>query len=121
MRMPCARADQPQGPYEINPAISADEEFGIPEGNRLGNPREGDLFPIRPPNPESVGRMSLHQGGVVDTPQGAWWGFSMMDYNSVGRLTCLSPVTWQDGWPYFGLPGNLRAHPAHLGQTRHRA
>ena len=31
----------------------------------------------------------------------------MMDYNSVGRLTCLSPITWQDGWPYFGLPGNL--------------
>ena len=35
----------------------------------------------------------------------------MMDYNSVGRLTCLSPVTWQDGWPYFGLPGNLKRTP----------
>ena len=55
--------------------------------------------------------MSLHQGGVVDTPGGDWWGFSMMDYNSVGRLTCLSPVTWQDGWPYFGLPGNLKRTP----------
>jgi hypothetical protein len=35
----------------------------------------------------------------------------MMDANSVGRLTCLSPVTWQDGWPYFGLPGNLGRTP----------
>jgi xylan 1,4-beta-xylosidase len=34
-----------------------------------------------------------------------------MDYNSLGRLTCLSPVTWVDGWPYFGLPGNLGRTP----------
>lgn len=31
--------------------------------------------------------------------------------NSVGRLTALSPVTWKDGWPYFGLPGNLGRSP----------
>jgi hypothetical protein len=35
----------------------------------------------------------------------------MMDFKSVGRTTCLSPVTWQDGWPYFGLPGNLGRSP----------
>ncbi len=35
----------------------------------------------------------------------------MMDYNSVGRLVALSPVTWKDGWPYFGLPGNLGRTP----------
>lgn len=35
----------------------------------------------------------------------------MMDANSVGRLTALSPVTWSDGWPYFGLPGNLGRTP----------
>lgn len=35
----------------------------------------------------------------------------MMDHNSVGRLTCLSPVTWRDGFPYFGLPGNLTRSP----------
>src|SRR5690606_17229767 len=35
----------------------------------------------------------------------------MMDYNSVGRLTALSPITWHDGWPYFGLPGNLTRTP----------
>ncbi len=110
MRMPCARADKPEGPYEVNPEISADEEFGIIEGYRLpfGN---YDSMEVLPPNPDAVGRMSLHQGGIVDTPSGEWWGFSMMDYNSVGRLTCLSPVTWKDGWPYFGLPGNLGRTP----------
>ncbi|MBW8735420.1 MAG: glycoside hydrolase, partial [Asticcacaulis sp.] len=31
--------------------------------------------------------------------------------NSVGRLLSLSPITWKDGWPYFGLPGNLTRTP----------
>jgi len=28
-------------------------------------------------------------------------------YNAIRRLTNLSPVTWTDGWPYFGRPGKL--------------
>jgi hypothetical protein len=55
--------------------------------------------------------MSMHQGGIVQTPAGEWWGWSMYEGNSVGRLTALSPVTWKDGWPYFGLPGNLGRTP----------
>lgn len=109
MRMPCARADQPEGPYEVNQAISIDEDFGLAEGFRLGNSR--DSFDVIPQNTRDGGRMSMHQGGIVSTQTGEWWGFSMMDYNSVGRLTCLSPVTWKDGWPYFGLPGNLKRTP----------
>jgi xylan 1,4-beta-xylosidase len=109
MRMPCARADNPAGPYEVNLEISADEDFGIGEGARLKQPEPP--FAIIPPDPARLGRMSLHQGGIVSTSSGEWWGFSMMDYNSVGRLTCLSPITWQDGWPYFGLPGNLKRTP----------
>lgn len=110
MRMPCARAQRPEGPYEINLAISIDEDFGLAEGARLVG-RSGPPFEVRLPVPGSNGNLSMHQGGIVDTPDGAWWGFSMMDYNTVGRLTCLSPVTWQDGWPYFGLPGNLGRTP----------
>jgi beta-xylosidase len=110
MRMPCARADKPDGPYEVNPEISADEAFGIPEGNRLVDERASD-FKLRPADTKRFDRNSMHQGGIVDTPKGEWWGFSMMDYNSVGRLTCLSPITWQEGWPYFGLPGNLKRTP----------
>jgi xylan 1,4-beta-xylosidase len=115
MRMPCARADSLDGPWEINPAISIDEDFGLIEGYRIkgaGIPFTLEPpFELVPPNPAANGRLNLHQGGIVDTPDGAWWGWSMMDYNSLGRLTCLSPVTWQDGWPYFGLPGNLGRTP----------
>ena len=109
MRMATARADHPEGPYEVLPAISLDEDFGLTEGYRLAN--KTPPFQITPPNTAPNGRVSLHQGGIVDTPSGEWWGFSMMDYNSLGRLTALSPVTWKDGWPYFGLPGNLTRTP----------
>jgi len=109
MRMPVARADTPYGPYEVNHAVSLDEGWGSAEGYRhRGEPRPP--FDITPPT-TVPGRNVLHQGGLVQTPQGAWWGFSMTDYNSLGRLTALSPVTWQDGWPYFGLPGNLGRTP----------
>lgn len=110
MRMACARSDLPTGPYEIIPEISADEDFGLREGLRLRDDR-GSTFEINPVNPHPVGRTAMHQGGLVQTQTGEWWGFSMMDANSVGRLTCLSPVTWSDGWPYFGLPGNLGRTP----------
>lgn len=110
MRMPCARADRPEGPYEVNLAISADEDFGLMRGYRLRSDSTVP-FQVSPPDPTARGTISMHQGGIVETPTGEWWGFSMMDYNSVGRLTALSPVTWQDGWPYFGLPGNLGRTP----------
>ncbi len=112
MRMPAARADRPEGPYEVNPAISRDEDFGMPPGNRLNDVwgRKRPLA-ITAGDRSVTGRLSMHQGGIVQTPLGEWWGFSMMDYNSVGRLTALSPVTWKDGWPYFGLPGNLQRTP----------
>ncbi len=111
MRMPCARADRPEGPYEVIPAISADEDFGLVQGYRLRGPAAAPPFDLAPPDASARGHLSMHQGGIVETPTGEWWGVSMMDYNSVGRLTMLSPVTWQDGWPYFGLPGNLGRTP----------
>ena len=109
MRMACARADRPEGPYEVNPEISADEDFGLQMGVRLRGP--APPFEITPPDPSSRGHLSMHQGGIVETAAGEWWGLSMMDANAIGRLTALSPVTWQDGWPYFGLPGNQERTP----------
>jgi xylan 1,4-beta-xylosidase len=110
MKMPAARADKITGPYEVNPAISIDEDFGLAEGNRLWK-HNGPPFEFTPGNTRDGGRMALHQGGLVQTQAGEWWGFSMMDFNSLGRLTCLSPITWKDGWPYFGLEGNLKRTP----------
>ncbi|WP_276500713.1 glycoside hydrolase family 43 protein [Terrimonas pollutisoli] len=106
----CLRADKPRGPYELT-VMSAKESFGIGTGWRLANERSTPPFQLVAPVENYLGRMPLHQGGIVQIQSGEWWGWSMMGYNSVGRMVCLSPVTWQDGWPYFGLPGNLTRSP----------
>jgi xylan 1,4-beta-xylosidase len=114
MRMPTARAGRLDGPWEVNQNVSRGEDFGLAEGYRLAPTSPGESTPpfrIRSPDLDAIGRNAIHQGGIVDTPTGEWWGFSMMDANSVGRLTTLSPVTWKDGWPYFGLPNNLARSP----------
>jgi len=53
----------------------------------------------------------LHQGGIVDTPSGEWWSIIMSDHGSAGRMVSLVPVTWDEGFPLIGLPGNLRKAP----------
>ncbi len=109
--MKCARAAKIDGPWEIE-TISEKESLGVGQGYSLRR-RAGPVppFDILPQNPDPVLGLTLHQGGIIDTPSGEWWGYSMQDHNSVGRLTSLSPVTWKDGWPYFGLPGNLTRSP----------
>ena len=116
-RMQCARADRVEGPYETA-TISARETMGTQRGwwcNNVGQrdsiPGYGAKFDIHKPGDNEFGAAPLHQGGIVDLPNGDWWGFSMMDFKSVGRTTFLSPVTWQGGWPYFGLSGNLGRSP----------
>ena len=115
----CLRADQPTGPYEIN-VMSSEESFGVGTSWQLRDYRNGPPFRLIPPAKNYVGCIALHQGGIVQTQTGEWWGWSMMDHNSVGRLTTLSPVTWQNGWPYFGLPGNLNTFSTHLDKTEYR-
>jgi xylan 1,4-beta-xylosidase len=53
----------------------------------------------------------LHQGGIVDTPSGEWWSVIMADHGSAGRMVSLVPITWDNGFPLIGLPGNLRKAP----------
>lgn len=116
-RMQCARADKPDGPYETA-VISHRETMGTQRGWTTDNygfwsdiPKEGDTIKISKPSVNSFYAVPLHQGGIVDLPNGEWWGFSMMDVKSTGRLTFLSPITWKDGWPYFGLKENLGRSP----------
>lgn len=42
------------------------------------------------------------QGGIVDTPDGAWYAVLFQDHGAVGRLPVLVPVTWEAGYPVFG-------------------
>ena len=110
--MSCARADKPAGPYETI-IVSANEDLGMAPGWRIKDiDNTTGVYNLLAPNKNSgEGHLSMHQGGIVQTAAGEWWGFSMMDHNSIGRLTCLSPVTWSNGWPYFGLAGNLSRSP----------
>jgi len=102
MRMPCARADKPAGTYAANLQISADEDHGLREGYRL---RSGPNPPFNlvPPDPASRGRMSLHQGGIVDTANGDWFFLTHHGKGDwEGRAASLLPVTRVEGWP---IPG----------------
>lgn len=45
-----------------------------------------------------------HQGAIVDLPDGRDFGFVMVDAGSIGRMTNMSPIFWQDGWPVWGTP-----------------
>jgi len=48
---------------------------------------------------------------MTDTPAGDWWCTIMSDHGSAGRMISLVPITWNDGFPLIGLPGNLRRAP----------
>ncbi len=117
-RMMCARADRLEGPYETR-VISCRETMGTEHSTWATDiPMDGDMpemgkwrLTTGKPNADNMGCATLHQGGIVQLENGDWWGFSMLDFLAVGRTTCISPVTWVDGWPYFGLPGNLGRSP----------
>ncbi|WP_406489976.1 glycoside hydrolase 43 family protein [Streptomyces phaeochromogenes] len=45
-----------------------------------------------------------HQGGLVQTPGGAWYYLAFVDAYPGGRIPVLAPVTWtSDGWPVVQL------------------
>lgn len=113
-RLTCSRADNIWGPYE-SAVITADETFGY--GNAPMTKINGRIMPdgypvkIEMPDPDQKGCANVHQGGIVSTPDGQWWALQMQDFHSLGRTTTLLPVTWVDGWPMIGLPGNLGRAP----------
>lgn len=116
-RLQCARSSNIYGPYETT-VVSAKETMGtslgwITRGVSLDSPLPSptDSLTIFKQDDQLFGSVPMHQGGIVDLPNGDWWGFSMMDFRSVGRTTFLSPVTWKDGWPFFGINGNLGRSP----------
>ncbi|MBV9121883.1 MAG: glycoside hydrolase, partial [Planctomycetes bacterium] len=96
-----ARADSIDGPWTVERMV---------QGESLGVPSRAPLRPSARPNPNDRG-LTLHQGGMVDTPSGEWWSIIMQDHGSIGRLVDLVPITWDHNFPIIGLPGNLRKAP----------
>ncbi|MDE5814110.1 MAG: glycoside hydrolase 43 family protein [Muribaculaceae bacterium] len=113
-RLTCSRADNIWGPYETR-VITADETFGyhMPPMTNIRGRIMPDSHPVsvNMPDPDQTGACNIHQGGIVSTPDGQWWALQMQDFHSLGRTTCLVPVTWKDGWPMIGLEGNLGRAP----------
>lgn len=49
----------------------------------------------------------IAQGGIVDTPEGKWYGVLFQDSGAVGRIPILVPVTWKNDYPVFGVGGKV--------------
>ncbi len=110
----CSRADNIWGPYETC-IIEADETFGYHAASltQWKGRIQPDGYPFRlgPVNKDATACSNAHQGGIVQTQNGEWWALFMMDFHSIGRTVTLAPMTWVDGWPFFGLEGNLGRAP----------
>ena len=74
----CLRSKNIYGPYEHKVVIQDDRSY----------PANG-----------------LHQGGMVELKNGDWWFVIMQDRGPIGRVPCLLPVEWKDGWPILGVNG----------------
>lgn len=105
----CSRSKNIYGPYETI-TITADETYGYHaapmtqvRGRIVDN---GTPISITMPDKGATACANAHQGGIVSTPDGQWWALLMQDFHSLGRTVCLMPITWTDGWPMIGLPGN---------------
>lgn len=76
----------------------------IPRRLGLTVSRARSLYGPWETRPQIDDRSGGHQGAVVDTKEGGWVGFVMVDSGSIGRMTNLSPVFWRDDWPVWGTP-----------------
>jgi len=92
-----ASADSIDGPWTVERMVQG-ESLGVPT--------------VTPARASANDRgLTLHQGGMVDTPAGEWWSIIMSDHGSAGRMVALVPIAWDHGFPFIGLPGNLRRAP----------
>ena len=71
----CFRSDNIYGPYEHRIILSDD----------LGYARHG-----------------VAQGGIWKAHNGQWYAMLFQDHEGIGRIPCLMPCTWKDGWPMLG-------------------
>ena len=81
----CYRADSLTGPWEKKVIVEAPfEEFGGAGQGCIvnGNSNAGDLD--------------------NDDDESNWWALMFQDRGGIGRVPCLMPCTWVDGWPMLG-------------------
>jgi beta-xylosidase len=47
----------------------------------------------------------IAQGGIVDTPEGKWYGIFFQDRGGAGRMPMILPITWKGDQPVIGEGG----------------
>ncbi len=47
------------------------------------------------------------QGAIFDSEDGQWFSMLFQDHDAVGRIPCIMPLTWEEGWPVFGIDGKV--------------
>lgn len=68
----------------------------VHRSNNLFGPYEGKVV---------LQDKGVAQGGLIDTPDGAWYAYLFQDCGAVGRTPWLVPVRWVDEWPVLGSEG----------------
>lgn len=48
------------------------------------------------------------QGGIIDTPDGSWYGILFQDHGALGRIPIIVPVTFKNDFPVFGNNNNVQ-------------
>ena len=48
---------------------------------------------------------TIHQGALIETPEGEWWTILQEDLGAMGRFPNLQPVTWKNDWPVIANNG----------------
>lgn len=65
---------------------------------------------------EFGGTTGVAQGGIVDTPDGDWYGVIFSDVGAAGRIPNLVPMRFVEGFPVFDKPsGEVAVKPTRPG------
>jgi len=100
-----ARFYKRNGSYYIFLTRPANGQYILKSSNPFG-PYEMRQVLLNLPGPVSGGGVP-HQGGLVQTQNGAWYYLAFVDAFPGGRIPVLAPVTWTaDGWPQLQLVNN---------------
>ncbi|MGC4807435.1 family 43 glycosylhydrolase [Micromonospora sp. DT233] len=94
-----ARFYKRNGAYYIWLTRPANGQYVLKSTNGPFGPYEQRQVLLNLPGPISGGGVP-HQGGLVQTPNGAWYYMAFTDAYPGGRMPTLAPITWtSDGWP----------------------
>nr|WP_239127518.1 RICIN domain-containing protein [Asanoa siamensis] len=94
-----ARFYKRNGSYYIWLTRPANGQYVLKSTNGPFGPYELRQVLLNMPGPISGGGVP-HQGGLVQTQNGAWYYMSFVDAYPGGRVPALAPITWTaDGWP----------------------